>query len=186
MTARSSLVILVSVVLAAGSVLSETSQHTLVSDPSVNPPDGNLDTNIVRERAYGDINKDGFEDMIVSDASGPSQNGYPLFIYFGDSSGMYWLYDTTFSFPWRLKFERDALGIRMWSTWHISAGETIIAYDFLTDTGLVSGGKMTIYPHDGCGEIDLAIMAAIYDNSDVELTEERYRIVNGKAVIWKD
>lgn len=155
-----------------------------VTDPSLVPLTGADGKPAVRYRAYGDINKDGFEDVIVSEsAEAMSQNGLNLFIYWGDSAGTYTFYDTVYSFPKRLKFESDGRGGRLWSYWHVSASEGVLSYLHLTDSGLVGGQGMRVYGGDGGGSISRAIVDAYFNTSDVNLRTEQFRIIDGVVEI---
>jgi hypothetical protein len=157
-----------------------------VADPSLVPLVGSDGNPAARYRAYGDINKDGFEDLIVSEnVEAMSQNGLNLLIYWGDSAGTYSFYDTVYTSPKRLKFEIDGRGIRLWHCWHMSASEGILGYDWLADSGIVQGDNITVYGGDGGGSISRAVVDAYFNTSDVRLRIEQYRIVNGVVEIVK-
>src|SRR5262249_39291835 len=101
-----------------------TKTKELIDDPSLVPAFNSEGKPAFRWRMYGDINKDGHEDIVVSESlEAVSQNGLNMFIYFADSSGKYFFYDTIFSSPKRLSFERDYNNIKLWTYWHVSAAE---------------------------------------------------------------
>jgi hypothetical protein len=140
-----------------------------------------------RFRAYGDINKDGIEDLIVSeDAMNCSQNGLMLFVYWGVPTGKYIFYDAIYEYIEGLSFERDHSGIRVWTYVTAGGGEGGLGYYKLTDSGFVSGGVIKMFCGDGGGTISNEICGAVYRHSDVRFRIERYRIVNGKIEIADD
>jgi hypothetical protein len=160
---------------------SSVSSSEPMEDPSLVPLFASDATPAYRFRAYGDINKDGIKDLIVSeDMSNLSQNGLRLFIYLADSNGKYLFYDTVYSLPDRLKFERDGRGVRMWNSWHVSAQESTLYYDIMTDSGFIEGGSIVIFDGDAGGKISRAVVDTVYNNSDVDFIIERYRIINGR------
>lgn len=159
----------------------------LVNDPSLIPALGYDSLPAWRLRAYGDINKDGIEDLVVSEETANcSQNGLKLFIYWGRPSGKYVFYDTIYEYIEGLSFERDNTGIRVWSYVTAGGGEGGLGYYTLSDSGFASGGGMKIFCGDGGGAISNAICDAVYRHSDVHFRIERYRIIDGEVEIADD
>lgn len=164
-----------------------TRTKELVDDPSLVPVFNSDGNPAYRWRMYGDINKDGLEDIIVSESfENMSQNGVNLFIYFADSSGKFFFYDTTFSTPRRLCFERDLRGIRLWEYWHIAASTAIIGYSWLADSGITQGQSMELNPGDAGGRVSNAVVTAIFGNSDVQFRTQTYQIIDGKVRIERE
>lgn len=159
-----------------------TETNIPVSDPSLVPLYKADSVPEYRWRAYGDIDKDGIDDIVVSEGlSHLSQNGVHLFIYFGDSTGRYLFYDSLFGSPSDLCFERDYHSTRLWTYWHGSASSGNLSQQILTDSGLTGGGSIRIYAGDGGTQMGRDLYNAVFDNCDVEFRVERYRIVAGKV-----
>lgn len=108
--------VFLSIVIIAASTSPEVPKRSdvLIPDPSLEPLYHGDTIPEYRWRAYGDIDNDGIEDLVVSDGlSDSSQNGVTIVVYFGDSSGQYALYDSAYGSPNDLCFEDSRGRIRM-------------------------------------------------------------------------
>lgn len=186
LTTISALVLLTSLIgmTARAGVRDYLVPDSAVSDPSFVPLYLADTIPEFRWRAYGDINGDGIDDLVLSDGfSEMSQNGLPLFVFFGDSSGLFIFYDSLYGSLGDLCFERLGNRMRIWTYWHHSAIEGTIAWQWLSDSGFVNGGSFLVFSGDMGTEMGRAMCDAVFQHCAVSFRCEEYRIVDRKVDI---
>ena len=169
---------------ARGDVRDLLTKDSAISDPSLLPLYLGDTIPQIRWRAYGDINDDGVDDLVLSEGfSEMSQNGLPLYVFFGDTSGLFIFYDSLYGSPGDLCFERFGSRIRLWTYWHHSAVEGSISYRWLSDSGFVNGGGIDVFAGDMGTEMGRAQYNAVFQNCDVHIRFEEYRIVSDSVEV---
>lgn len=141
---------------------------------------------IERWRAYGDVNLDGMEDLIISEDVAHARAGaLYLRIYLRDSTGELSYYDSMVDDPHNLCIERCGTEVRIWTYEFLKKGCGLLVWWVASDAGLIPGGKLEINPGESGGRVSNAVLRAVYQNSDAEFKLQRSHIVDGK-VQWED
>lgn len=176
-----------SLLITAGTVTAGSPvEDPQVEDPSAAPLQRKDGTFGERFRLTGDINNDGYEDLLLSDdIANLGQSGIRYFIYLKNEEGKFTLYDSIYTGIGSVAVEHFHEDSRLWLFVRLDSQSGIISYCDLGDDAITGCRSMRIHQGDGGTAIGGGVFRAVFGNSDVSFTLQKSETIDGK-VTWKD